>query len=81
MIEEINILIVENEVLIAHMAESMLIEIGYKVAGIAKNVDEALHIITHHKIDLAILDINLDRGIEGIELGQKLKSNPGFSNI
>jgi len=70
---KINILIVENELLIAHMAESMLVELGYNVVEKAKTVNEALTIINNNKIDLALLDINLHSGTEGIELGQQLK--------
>jgi DNA-binding LytR/AlgR family response regulator len=55
------------------MAESMLTEFGYKVVGKARNTNEALNIISNHKVDLALLDINLDQGTEGIDLGQKLK--------
>jgi len=73
MSEKINILIVENELLIAHMAESMLIELGYNVIEKAKTVNEALTIINSNKVDLALLDINLHNGTEGIELGQQLK--------
>jgi len=75
MSELVNILIVENEVLIAHMAESMLIELGYIVVGKARNIDEALNIIDNNKIDLALLDINLYNGTEGIDLGQRLKDS------
>jgi len=73
MSEKINILIVENELLIAHMAESMLIELGYNVVEKARTVNEALAIIKSDKVDLALLDINLHNGTEGIELGQQLK--------
>jgi len=75
MSEQINILIVENEVLIAHMAESMLIELGYIVVGKARNVAEALNIIANNKVDIALLDINLYNGTEGIDLGQQLKDH------
>lgn len=75
MSEEIKILIVENEVLIAHMAESMLLELGYQVVGKARNENETLNIIKNHKVDLALLDINLKKGTEGIDLGQTLKDS------
>ena len=65
-----NILIVENELLIAHMAESMLVELGYKVIGIAKNETEAKALLNTSKIDLVFLDINLKEGTEGITLGK-----------
>jgi len=73
MSEKINILIVENEVLISYMAESMLSELGYNVVGQAKNVDQALKILKTSKVGLVLLDINLSKGTEGIQLGYQLK--------
>lgn len=53
------VLIVEDEALIALSLEEMLQNAGCKSVGPASNVDEALSIIEHHPIDMALLDFNL----------------------
>jgi len=55
------ILVVEDEMLIALMLQSMLEELGYQVAGRASTVADALAIIETDTqgIDAATLDINL----------------------
>ena len=73
MTKQISVLIVEDERIIAEMTRSMLEELGYKVSGIAKNIAQATELITKQQFDLALLDINLSKGEEGILLGARLK--------
>jgi CheY-like chemotaxis protein len=54
-----NVLIVEDEYLIAIDLGSTLREQGANVIGPAASVDEALELIAHNHIDCAVLDINL----------------------
>ena len=55
-----NIVIVDDELMIAEMTKEMLLELGYNVVGIAKNHEEAdLIFSSPQQIDLVILDINL----------------------
>ncbi len=55
------ILVIEDEMLIALMIQSMLEELGYQVAASARTVADALAIIETDSqgIDAATLDINL----------------------
>ena len=53
------VLIVEDEFLIASMLEAHLVRLGYMVPPIAATVDEALSLLDQHRIDLAVVDINL----------------------
>jgi CheY-like chemotaxis protein len=53
------ILIVEDETMIAIMLEDMLDELGYGVAGVAAKTPQALELIDSVPIDAAILDLNL----------------------
>ena len=53
------VLIVEDEFLIASMLEAHLLRLGYTVVPIAATVDEALSMLESHRIDLAVVDINL----------------------
>ncbi len=60
------ILIVEDEVLIARDIEILLNKIGYRVVKKAKTVAEAKNALENYRVDLALVDINLEHGEEGI---------------
>lgn len=55
------VLIVEDEALIAMELEQTLIELGCEVAGPAGSCDAALAIIAERTPDIAVLDVNLGR--------------------
>lgn len=54
-----NILIVEDEPLIAMMLEDFLLSLGHQVRATCDSVAEALKAIQDGDFDLAILDVNL----------------------
>jgi CheY-like chemotaxis protein len=54
------VLIVEDEVMIALMLESLLLELGYEVAGCAHRLDKAIEIARTYEIHIALLDLNLN---------------------
>ena len=54
-----NVLIVEDETLLALMLQDLLLDIGHRVLH-AGSVGEALELLAREKFDAAILDINLD---------------------
>jgi DNA-binding response OmpR family regulator len=54
-----NILIVEDEPLIAMMLEDFLLSLGHEVSATCDSVGEALKAIRTNAFDLAILDVNL----------------------
>ena len=56
------ILLVEDEYLIAMMAEDMLRTLGAEVIGPAATVDAALKLLEDAEIDCAVLDVNLKHG-------------------
>ena len=69
-----NILIVEDDLLIAEMLKGMLLELNYSVVSICKSYNEAIkQLNTKSKIDLVILDINLSSQKTGIDLAHLLK--------
>lgn len=70
----LRILIVEDEIILAHTMKEMLHELGYKSIVTAYNINLSKSIIHEGKVDLAILDINLGQGEEGIELAQVCQS-------
>lgn len=55
----LRILIVEDEVLIGMMLESMLEDLGCHVVGLAASVDEALASVRQHTPDGVLLDMNM----------------------
>lgn len=71
----IKLLIVEDEMIIANDMKMMLEASGYEVCGIAKSVEKAIIILSEHKPDLVLIDINLSKGNEGIELAQYIRTN------
>jgi response regulator of citrate/malate metabolism len=67
----LKVLIAEDDLMIADIAEEILIEHGYEVCGIARTVAEAVTLAQQHKPDLAVLDLRLADG------GWALRSQPG----
>lgn len=68
-----NILIVEDELLIAEMLKEMLLELNYKVIAIAKNSELAFEVLeNNNNINFAILDINLNSTKTGIDIAKRL---------
>jgi DNA-binding LytR/AlgR family response regulator len=71
----LNILIIEDELLIAEMLKEMLLELNYKVAGIAKNYVIAADVLKRNdEINFAILDINLSETKTGLDVAQLINS-------
>lgn len=57
-----SILIIEDEPLITMMLEDFLDTLGYRVAGTADGVQEALALVEKGGFDAAVLDVNLRDG-------------------
>jgi CheY-like chemotaxis protein len=66
------VLIIEDEPIVAMLAEDMLESIGCEIAGIAASAAEARAAIEAMSFDLVMLDINLD-GEDGLALADILK--------
>ncbi len=67
-----NVLIAEDDVMIADMIEELLCSSGYTVCGIARTVAEGIALAKLHMPDLAIIDLRLaDDGL-GTEITAKL---------
>jgi CheY-like chemotaxis protein len=71
----IKVLIAEDDLMIADLAEEILIDEGYEVCGIARTVAEAVALAQRHKPDLAVLavlDLRLADGGLGTEIAAQL---------
>ena len=66
------VLIAEDDLMIADMAEEMLVECGYEVCGIARTVAEAVALGRLHKPDLAVIDLRLADGGFGTEIAAQM---------
>ena len=67
-LSKIKILIVEDELVIAEDLKDTLEDLGYEVVGIAISSREALAMIEEKSPDLALLDIQIKGGKDGIQL-------------
>jgi two-component system, response regulator PdtaR len=67
MTNKIKILIVEDQLIIARDIESLLIDWGYNVVGIAASSEEALAIFSTKKPDIALVDVHIQGEVDGIE--------------
>ena len=65
-----NILIVEDEVLIANMIKRYLLQFGHDCAGIAVNSHQANTILESKKVDLVLLDITISGNKTGIDIAK-----------
>ncbi len=74
MTDNVNILIVEDEAIVAMDLEDTLQTKDYRIAGIADNGREALSFIEKETIDLMLLDIQIKGDWDGIETARKLMS-------
>ncbi|MEM7373015.1 MAG: response regulator [Bacteroidota bacterium] len=67
---QIRILIVEDDVIIAESIHDCLDSIDYEVSDIVYSKTAALSALRNNPPDMALLDINLQGGIEGIEIAK-----------
>lgn len=65
-----NILIVEDELLIAEDIKTTIEDLGHNVVAIVTRVDSAIKILKTQKVDLILLDITLKNDISGIFLAE-----------
>lgn len=68
----LRVLIVEDEALIAMMAEDMIDSLGCTVAGLAATIDDAHEALDTVQFDIAVLDVNLN-GATSMGLATALK--------
>ncbi len=67
-----SILIVEDELIVAHSIQLRLEQRGYQIAGIAKSGEEALELIVDTEPGLILMDIRLSGRIDGIDTAEQI---------
>jgi len=72
----LNILVVEDELLISEMLREMLHDLGHTVVACARSCNDALEQLKKHPtITLALLDINLGAGKNGMDVAEEIKTH------
>ncbi len=74
---DVSVLLVEDDNIIAKVAEWRLKNLGYRVCGRAVTGAEAMELLVKNKPDVVLMDINLQGGIDGIETARMIKK--GFN--
>mgnify|MGYP005850249987 CR=1 FL=1 len=72
------ILIVEDEVLIAKQIKRHIINQGYQCSGIAIDYNGAVDILNHQKVDMSLLDININGKRDGLDLAAHINTYFGI---
>lgn len=67
------VVIVEDEAMVAWALETQLEQLGYDVVEMFPNGESALAAIAEIAPDVVMLDINLGRGIDGIETARRMR--------
>ncbi len=70
--EKINILIVEDESLVARDIENMVLHLGYGVCGIASTSEQAIKLAARHRPDMVLMDIIIRGKIDGVSAAEKI---------
>ena len=73
------VLIIEDEALVALDLERELARRGFDVCGIAATRRQALAIVERNPPEVAIVDVHLAAGDDGVELGSELTSVYGVT--
>lgn len=73
-IENIKVLIVEDEVIVAKDIKESLTSLGYSVVGIASTASDAISLIERTLPDIVLMDIMLDGDLDGTEAAEIIRS-------
>lgn len=69
-----NILIVEDESIVAKDIQQSLKKLGYNVVGISSTAEQAIELAKEHSPDLILMDIMLKGPLSGIDAAMEIRS-------
>ncbi len=75
------VLIVEDEWIIANDIKDSLIEMGYRVSGIASSYEDAITAVSNEAPDLVLMDIVLKGDRDGIDTAREIHRKFGLPVI
>ena len=70
--EDIKILIVEDDMIIAADISMQLTKLGYEITGILPRGEDALDAIDQTKPDIVLMDVNLKGEMDGVETARQI---------
>ncbi|MDT0686007.1 LytR/AlgR family response regulator transcription factor [Autumnicola psychrophila] len=73
MIQPVQILIVEDEMIIAANISLQITEMGYEVSGVVPRGEDALNHLRDNLPDIVLIDIQLKGKLDGIETAQRMR--------
>ncbi len=79
--EKTNILVVEDEAIVAAEIANTLKNMGYNVSGICSSGNETLKLLSKRKTDVILMDIQIKGTIDGIELASQIRRTLGIPVI
>ncbi|RLA83127.1 MAG: hypothetical protein DRG78_05310 [Epsilonproteobacteria bacterium] len=65
--KKLNILIIEDETIISMHIKNSIVRMGHNIVDIVKNSTDALKLAENQPIDIALVDININGSIDGIQ--------------
>ena len=71
--KSLQVLIVEDEFLVADYISDVVMDAGHQVVGVAPAAETALEMILSSSIDLAIMDVRLAGEMDGVDLATRVK--------
>ena len=74
---DVRVLLVEDDNIIAKVAEWRLKNLGYSLCGRATTGAEAMELVVNTRPDIVLMDINIKGDIDGIETAKMIKK--GFN--
>ena len=70
---QLNVLIAEDEFIVAKNIKQQVLDLGHNVVGIVSNAEDVFKVIKNSKVDLILMDVMLQGPIDGIEIARKVK--------
>ena len=67
------VLIVEDELFVALHFETLIEDLGHEVTALVSTGEDALEEIAAEQPDVILLDVNLGRGLSGVEVAERLR--------
>lgn len=77
----LKVLIVEDESIIAWALESLVEDLGHEVVAVAASGEAAIAAAAQHHPELIVMDINLGRGLDGIDAAERIQAGGAVAVI
>ena len=79
--DKVSVLVVEDDKVMAKIAEMRLSSLGYVMCGQAESAKEAIELVVRCRPDVVLMDINIKGDIDGIDTARMIKKGFGIPVI